>query len=62
MAQFDFRTVTPIILEAVKKILDPYKAWQIRDVSKGAANVYLWVSSSYSNCFYYAIRTAKNES
>ena len=44
MAQFDFRTITPIILEAVKKILDPYKAWQIRDVSKGAANVYLWVS------------------
>jgi hypothetical protein len=35
----------------VKKILDPYKAWQIRDVSKGAANVYLWVSKGAANVY-----------
>ncbi|XP_076080166.1 uncharacterized protein LOC143050957 [Mytilus galloprovincialis] len=43
MEQFDYRSVSNTILNAVKTILEPYKAWQVRDVSKGAATVFLWV-------------------
>ncbi|CAC5409820.1 unnamed protein product [Mytilus coruscus] len=43
MEQFDYRSVSNAILNAVKTILEPYKAWQVRDVSKGAATVFLWV-------------------
>lgn len=44
VAAFDPKDTNPTIVAAAQKILSPFKYLQIRDVSKGAAAFFTWVS------------------
>jgi len=46
VSQFDINSASPEILKKIQTILKPFTLAQIRDVSKGAATFFVWVSTS----------------
>lgn len=46
VAAFDPKDTNPTIVAAAQTILSPFKYLQIRDVSKGAAAFFTWVSDN----------------
>ena len=45
VSQFDINSASPEVLKKIQTILKPFTLAQIRDVSKGAATFFVWVST-----------------